>query len=151
MWSKLSESDWLGIVLVTGSVSTLALLTWLIRWAVSQIRNDGWRALAWGAAVLVWLAGAAVAAVVALLGFLTAAAGTEMLVEGPHGARRVVTQGMLTDSMNVYRPVSSHLYVFESGVDNGLRLRLEPGRCTISEEQPSESVLHCGDTAIPFS
>ena len=147
LWLRLSGNDWLGVALLSASASSLALLTWLLRLAVGSIRSDGWWALAMATAALVWLVGAAVAAVIALLGFFTYAAGNEMLVHGPHGVRRVLTQGMLSDSVDVYRPVSSHLYVFESGVDNGLRLRLELGRCTISEDQPSRLVLHCGDTA----
>jgi hypothetical protein len=99
-----------------------------------------------GTAALVWLGSAAVAAVIALLGVFTYAAGNDTLVQGPQGVRRVVTQGALSDSVSVYRPVSSHLYVFESGLDNGLRHRLGQGRCTISEDQASRSVLTCGDT-----
>lgn len=147
MWWRLSGNDWLGVALMSASGSSLALLTWLLRFAVDKIVSAGWWALATGTASLVWLAGAAVASVIALLGFFTYGAGNETLVEGPHGVRRVLTQSFLSDSVDVYRPMSSHLYVFEPGTDNGLRHRLEEGRCTISEDQPPRLVLHCGDTA----
>jgi len=146
MWWRLSGNDWLGVALMSASVSSLALLTWLLRFAVDKIMSARCWALAMGTAALVWLAGAAVAAVIALLGFFTYAAGNETLVQGPHDVRRVLTQSFLSDSVDVYRPVRSHLYVYESGTDNGLRFRLEQGRCTISQDQQSRSVLHCGDT-----
>ena len=147
MWWRLSGNEWLGVALMSASASSLVLLTWLLRFAVDKILSARWWALAMGTAALVWLAGAAVGAVIALLGFFTYAAGNETLVQGPHGVRRVLSQSFLSDSVDVYRPVSSHLYVFESGTDNGLRYRLERGRCTISEDQLSRSVLHGGDTA----
>ena len=148
MWLRLSGNDWLGVALVVASAASLALLTWLLHLAVSKIVSDGWWALAAGVAALVWLAGAAVAAVIAVFGFLSYAAGTDTLVQGPHGVRRIVTQGASGDSVDVYRPVTSQMYVIEPGTGNSLKLDPQQGRCTISEDQSSRPLLHCGNTAV---
>jgi len=148
MWGGLSNGDWLGVGLIVAVVSSEALLTWLLWFAVGQTRSTGqwWAAVV--PATMVWLVAAVVGAAFELVGFFSLTVSTETVIHGPDDVTRATTQGgPAGDSVSVYRPSSPHVYVLDPLDRGNLTLAARQGSCTITKDARSRLVMHCGDTA----